>query len=163
MKGVKERLFKPLYRAKIGREIEEELSLHLELLTEEHLQLDLPLAEARAAALKQFGNVEQIKNQCAEISRRRHPLVLVLKCGLSLVFVAGILIRILAGDFHIKRCGNLLSAVSILSWVLLYVRLHTSLFLSQDETSSPLKLIDQTSFAVYDQKKRTPVERVISR
>jgi len=56
-----------------------------------------------------------------------------------------------------------LSAVSILSWVLLYVRLHTSLFLSQDETSSPLKLIDQTSFAVYDQKKRTPVERVISR
>ena len=94
MKAVKERLFKPLNRAKIGREIEEELSLHLELLTQEHLRLDLPLGEARAAALKRFGDVKQIKDECVEISRRRHPLILVLKSFLILVFLAGVLLRV---------------------------------------------------------------------
>ncbi len=158
MKAVKERLFRPLNRAEIGREIEDELRLHLELLTEEHLQLDLTLAEARAAALKRFG-----KAQCVEISRRNHPFVLALKCFLALVFLAGVLIRVFGGDFHITRCGNLLMVVSFLTWALLYARLNSSRFFSQPEPSSPLGLVERKPIATYDQRRRTPVERVISR
>jgi hypothetical protein len=155
--------FHRLNRNAIERDVAAELECHLDLLTREYLQKGMPSVEAKVAALKQFGNVERIADQCAEIRRRRRPLVLIAKVLLSIIFLTGILIRILAGDFHLKRCGDLLSAVSFLSWVLLYVRLHTSLFLLEDKASSPLKLTDQTSFAVYDQKRRTPVERIISR
>ena len=164
MKAVKERLFKPLSRAEIAREIEEELSLHLELLTQEHLQLDLPLAEARAAALKRFGDVERIKDECVEISRRRHPLILVLKSLLILAFLAGVLLRIFIAEYHVKHCADILMAVGILGRLLVYARgLRPSSFLSKPETSSPLMLTDksQTSIAAYDPSRRTPVERVI--
>jgi hypothetical protein len=164
MKAVKERLFKPLNRAEIGREIEEELRFHLELLTEEHLQLDLSLAEARAAALKRFGDVEQIKDQCVEISRRSHPYIRSLKFFLILIFLVGVLVRIFSPEYHVTRVGDILIAVGILGRLLVYARgLRPSSFLSQPETPSPLMLIDQsqTSIAAYDPSKRTPVERVI--
>jgi hypothetical protein len=164
MKAVKERLFKPLNRAEIEREIEEELGLHLDLLTQEHLRLDLPLAEARAAALKRFGDVEQIRDECVEISRRRHPLILVLKSFLIVVFFAGVLLRVLIAEYHVKHCADILMAVGILGRLLVYARgLRPSSFLAKPETSSPLRLIDksQTSVPAYDPSKRTPVERVI--
>jgi hypothetical protein len=163
MKATTGRLFNHLDRREIERDIGAELQFHLDLLTQEYLQRSMSLEEARDAALKQFGNVEQIKDRCVEISKRRHPLVMALKCFLAILFVTGAMVRIVGWDFHISRCGDLLMAVSILSWLLLYVRLNPSRFGSQHETSSPLKLTDQTSFAVYDQKKRTPVERLISR
>jgi hypothetical protein len=163
MKAVKERLFKPLTHAEIGREVEEELRFHVELLTQK-LQFDLPLEEARAAALKRFGNIEQIKDECVEISRRRHPLILALKSFLVLVFLAGVLLRVFVSEYHVKHCADILIAVGILGRLLIYARgLKPSSFLSKPETSSPLRLIDksQTSIAAYDPKRRTPVERVI--
>src|SRR6266550_9220870 len=130
MKAVTEHLFKPLNRAEIGREVEEELRLHLELLTEEHLQLDLTFEEARAAALKRFGDVEQIKDECVEISRRRHPLIRVLKSFLILVFLAGVLLRVFVAEYHIKHCADIMMAVGILGRLLLYARgLRPSSFL----------------------------------
>jgi hypothetical protein len=60
--------------------------------------------------------------------------------------------------------GDILIAVGILSRLWLYVRgLNPSAFLSKPESSSPLRLNDShVLFTAYDQKKRTPVERVIS-
>jgi hypothetical protein len=164
MKAVKGCLFKPINRAEIGREVDEELRFHLELLTQDNLHLDLPLAEARAAALKRFGDVEQIKDECVEISSRRHPLMLALKSFLILVFLAGVLLRVLVAEYQVKHCGDILMAVGVLGRLLLYARgLKPSSSLSKPETSSPLRLIDQsqTSIAAYDQRKHTPVERVI--
>jgi hypothetical protein len=146
------------------REIDEELRFHLELLTDEHRLLDMPLAEAREAALRRFGNVEQIKNECVEISRRRHPAVRLFKSFLLLVFLAGVLVRIFSPEFHLTRVGDVLMAVGVLGRLWLYVRgLNPSRFLSEANDSSPLKLNDsQMSFTAYDQRERTPVERVIS-
>ena len=157
------RRINPFDPEEIERDIGAELRFHIDLLTQDYLQRDISLEQAKDAALRRFGNVEQITAQCAEISRRGHPFVMVLKCLLSVIFLAGILLRVLAGDIHVKHCGDLLSAVSILSWMFLYARLHRWQFLSPPETSSPLKLTDQESFAVYDQSKRTPVERIILR
>ena len=163
MKATTGRLFNHLDRREIERDIGAELQFHLDLLTQEYLQRSMSLEEARDAALKQFGNVEQIKDRCVEISKRRHPLVMALKCFLAILFVTGAMVRIVGWDFHISRCGDLLMAVSFLSWALLCVRLNPSRFFPQHDTSFALKLTDQDSFAVYDQKKRSPVERVISR
>lgn len=145
------------------REIDEELRFHIDLLTDEHRLLDIPFTEARDAALRRFGNVEQIKNECVEISRRRHPAVRLLKSFLLLVFLAGVLVRVFSPEYHLTRVGNILMAVSVLSRLWLYVRLNPSRFLSETNDSSPLKLNDsQMSFTAYDQSERTPVERLIS-
>ena len=146
------------------REIDEELRFHLDLLTDEHCLLDVPFAEARDAALRRFGNVEQIKNECVEISRRRHPAVRLLKLFLLLVFFAGVLVRIFSPEYHLTRVGDILMAVGVLGRLWLYVRgLNPSRFLSEANDPSPLKLNDsQMAFTAYDQRLRTPVERLIS-
>jgi hypothetical protein len=124
----------------------------------------MSLAEANAAALVRFGNVEQIKDQCLEISRRNHPVIRALKSFLILVFLMGVLVRVLSTEYHVLHVGDTLLAVGILGRLLVYVRgLNPSSLLSRPETSSPLMLTEksQTSITAYDQRKRTPVERVI--
>jgi hypothetical protein len=133
-------LFKHFQR-KTERDIEEELRLHLELLTQE-LQQEMSLAEARDAALRRFGNVEQIKDQCLEISRRTQPFVRAVTPFLIVGVIVGFLTRTNATDIHVRHFGDLLISISILSRLLFYVRgLNSSSFLSKHETSSSLKLI----------------------
>jgi hypothetical protein len=164
MKAVPRSPFKRFDRGHAGREIDEELRFHLDLLTEENLRQDMSLAEAQYAALKRFGDIDQIKDQCAEISRRNNPLLRALKTFMILVFLLGVLVRVLSIEFHLTRVGDVLIAVGVLARLLLYVRgLNPSSFVSKPETFSPLRLNDnsQTEITVYDQKKRTPIERVI--
>jgi hypothetical protein len=165
MKAVTGRLFKCFDRERFEREIEDELRFHLELSTQEHLQVEMPLAEARAAALKRFGNVEQIKHQCLEISRRNHHSLRALKSFPILVFLVGVLVHVFSAELHVMHVGDTLIAVAITSRLFLYVRgLNPSSFRSQHETSSPLMLNEnvQTSIRPYDHRKLTPVASVIS-
>lgn len=165
MKAVLKSLFHRFDREVIERQIEEELRHHLELLTEHNLERNLPLPEARDAALKRFGNVEQIKEQCVEISKNNRPLIRALKFFLILVFLAGVLIRIFSPELHVTRIGDLLIFVSIMGRLFFYVRaLNPSQFISKQGSSSPLMLNEpgRASFNAYDQRKRTPLERVIS-
>jgi hypothetical protein len=157
---------KPLSRTQIGIEVEEELRFHLDQLTQEQLQFNVTLEEAKAAALSRFGDVDQIKDECVEISRRRHPLLFALKSFLILVFLGGVLLRVFASEQTVKHCADILMAVGVLGRLLVYARgLRPSSFLSPSETSSPLMLIDKSEelLAAYDRTKRTPVERLISR
>jgi hypothetical protein len=157
---------KPLNRTQLGNEVEEELRFHIERLTQEHLQLNLSLEEARAAALDRFGDVDRIKDECVEISRRSHPLLIVLKSFLILMFLTGVLLRIFVSVNNVKHLADILIALGVLGHLWIYVRaLKPSSFPSPPETPSPLMLIDQSAnpFVMYDQKKRTPVERLISR
>ena len=158
-------LFKRFHRQRVERDIEEELRLHLELLTQEHLQQDMSLAEARDAALKRFGNVEQIKDRCMKIGSRNQPFLRAVTPFLVVVVIVGFLTRINATDIHVRHFGELLIAISILIRLLLYVRgLNPSRFSSKHESSSPLRLNEDglRSFTAYDQRRRTPLERVIS-
>lgn len=157
---------KPLSRTQIGSEVEDELRFHLDQLTQEQLQLNVTLEEAKAAALNRFGDVEQIKDECVEISRRSHPLPLALKSFLILIFLGGVLLRVFASEPTVKHCADILMAVGVLGRLLVYARgLRPSSFSSPPETGSPLMLIDKSEdlLAEYDKTKRTPVERLISR
>jgi hypothetical protein len=163
MKAAITRLYHRFDRDVIEREIEEELRFHLELLTEQHLQQPMSLAQAKDAALKRFGNVEQIKDQCAEISRNNRPLIRALKSLLILVFLLGVLVRVFSTELAVTRAGDVLIVIALLGRVFFYVRgLNPSRFTSIDENSSPLMLNGPRSFTAYDQERRTPLERVIS-
>lgn len=164
MKSAITRLYHRFDREVIERQIEEELRFHLELLTEQHLQQNMPLAEAQEAALKRFGSVELIKDQCVEISRRNRPLFRALRFFLILVFCVGVLIRGFTGGLQVHHLGDIFILLAISGCLFTYVRgLDPSRFTSKDESASPLKLNDGLpSFAAYDQRRRTPLERVIS-
>ncbi len=165
MKKLMGRLLNCFYREQFKREIEEELRFHLEMLTQEHLQPAMTFSEAEAAALKGFGDVEQITDQCVEISRRGLYSVRALKAFLILVFLLGVLVRVFSTELHVMRVGDTLIAVAVMSRLFLYVRgLNPSSFRSKHETSSPLMLSEnaQTSIRPYDHRKLTPVERVIA-
>ena len=164
-KAATERLFQYFDREQAKREVDEELGFHLELLAQEHFQPHMPLEEAKAAALKRFGNVEQIRDKCVEISRRSHRSVRAVKAVLILVFLSGVLVRIFSTEIHVMRVGDILIAVAVMSRLFLYVRgLNPSSFHNQHQTSSPLMLNENvdTSIRYYDHRARTPVERVIA-
>ena len=148
----------------VDREIEEELQFHLDLLTEEHCRPDIPWEQAQATARAQFGNVEQIRDECVRISRRNHPVILALKWFFGFVFVTGVLVRIFGTDYHVTRIGDLLMEVGALGRLLLYLRGKSpASYLKRHDESALLKLdVAPLSLTTYDQRGRTPVERVVS-
>ena len=141
MKDLTRRLFNPTGREAIEREVDEELRFHLDQLTEQHLQDADTLVEARASAMKRFGDFEQFKDECVEISKRRRPLLRALKSFLVLTFLTGLFVRIFATELHVDRAGQMLIFVGVLGRLFLYVRdLKPSVFHSTPDTSSPLHL-----------------------
>src|SRR5690348_12186315 len=49
---------------KLERDLDEELQFHIELKTQENIAAGMPPEEARYAALRAFGGVEQRKEEC---------------------------------------------------------------------------------------------------
>jgi hypothetical protein len=130
-------------RKATAREIDEELEFHLELTTQAYLRQGLSAEDAKAAALSRFGNFERTSEECLAISMRAQPLLVVLKSFLLFVSLTGIIVRTLGSDSTIRTLGQLLIAVPILSWLLLYVRsLSPSNFRSKPDSASPLGLIE---------------------
>ena len=141
MKDLTSRLFNPIGSEAIEREVEEELRFHLESLTEQHLQDGDTLAEATASALRRFGNVEEVKDECVEISKRKRPVTRALKSFLILVFLTGILVRIFGTELHVDRIGQMLIAIGAMGRLFLYVRgLKPAGFRPKSDTASPLML-----------------------
>ena len=165
MKTMNARLFKLFDRRNIEREVENELRFHLELLTEENLRQGMTPEEAEEQALKRFGNVGRIKNQCVEISKRSSPVMRALKSFLIVIFLAGILARISSADIYGKQIGNMLMAIAALGSLLLYLRgLRFSGFVPEARNSSPLGLNsnEQVFVTANDYQEFTPLEQIIN-
>jgi predicted permease len=60
-----------LRRENLERELSDELQHHIELKTQENIDAGMSAEEARYAALKAFGGVEQKKEQCRDADRLR--------------------------------------------------------------------------------------------
>jgi len=141
MRDLTRRLFNPISSEAIEREVEEELRFHLDSLTEQHLQHADTLVEARAAALRRFGDVEQVKDECVEISKRNRSFIRALKSFFILLFLAGVFVRIFSTELHVDRVGHMLIAIAVMGRLFLYVRdLKPAVFQSKPDTSSSLML-----------------------
>jgi hypothetical protein len=164
MKAVMGRLFKIIDGKAIERDVDEELHFHLESLTEE-LHQDMSLPEAKNAALRRFGDVQQIKEECVEISKNGHPLMRALRAFLIALFLLGVLVSVYGTTLQVVRVGRVLMVIAILSRLFLYVRsLNPSSFRSKSEVSSPLKLNDRAHALISNgpNGSLSPVERVIA-
>jgi hypothetical protein len=103
-------------------EVDDELQFHIEMLERKYAQLGMSAARAKAAALQRFGNVERVKKQCVDISRRNSPLRRVLKILAIVIAVTGFVIQTLSSDYKVARIGGMLIMIAVFGRLLLYVR-----------------------------------------
>ncbi|HTQ57969.1 MAG TPA: ABC transporter permease [Bryobacteraceae bacterium] len=66
---IKRRVHSLFHRSRADAELESEIEIHIQQLTNEALAAGVTEAEARATALREFGPVNQIKDQCREARR----------------------------------------------------------------------------------------------
>ncbi len=107
---------------KIALDVDEELRFHIEMLEGKYLQQGMSAAEARIAAGRRFGNLETVKKQCVDISRRKSHWRRVLKTSSIVVALIGLSIRMLSPDQNIAHIGDTLIMIAISGRLLLYVR-----------------------------------------
>jgi hypothetical protein len=149
----------------IEKEVEEEFRFHLDSLQDHYLNQGLAQHEASAATRNQFGQVEPPKQECIEISKRRQPVTRFLKALFVLLFVGGAFIRAGKVNLQVTRVGDVLMMVGVLGNLLMYVRsLSPANFSSGEKSLFWLRLFERSPRVVppYDEKNRTPTERVIS-
>jgi len=131
---------------KTSLDVEDELQFHLDMLERKYVQEGMSADDAQAAALRRFGNFQQVKKQCVDISRRSNLPTRVLKTSLVLIGLAGLLIYIGASDFRVARVGHLLITIAIMGRVLLYVRgLSPFTYLAGVKATSITDTSDNTS------------------
>ena len=109
--------------------------------------------------------MSEIDNESVETSDNRNSLLVLVKVCLFTVFLLGVLIRIFIPIETFRHLADVLMMVAVLGRLFMYVRaLNPSLFFPKQDNSSPLSLIDkkETNLSSYDQRSRTPLERVIS-
>jgi hypothetical protein len=109
-------------RKKTPCEIEEELQFHVEMLERKYAQQGMSASHAKSAALKRFGNLERVKKQCVDISRRNTLLRRILKFSSILIALTGFSIQTLSSDYKVARIGGMLIMIAIAGRFLLYVR-----------------------------------------
>jgi predicted permease len=69
--GLLNRVIGLFKRARLERELKEELEHHIELKTQENIEAGMAPDQARHAALRAFGGIEQRKEQCRDADRLR--------------------------------------------------------------------------------------------
>jgi hypothetical protein len=109
--------------------------------------------------------MSDLNGELVEIPDQRRTSLLLIKICLFTVFLFGVLMRIFIPLVTVRHLADVLMMLAALGRLFIYVRaLNPSLFLSKQDNSSPLSLIEkkETILSSYDQRSRTPLERVIS-
>ena len=109
-------------RQKTAAEVGEELQFHIDMLEGKFTQSGMPAPQAKAAAVKRFGNLDNIKNQCVNINRRNSLLRRMLKTFTIVLAFTGLSIIILASDYKVTRIGTMLILISLFGRLLLHAR-----------------------------------------
>src|SRR5262245_59956869 len=109
-------------RQKCARDVQEELEFHIYMLERKYKQSGMSAAQAKAAALKRFGNLDRIKKQCVDITKRSNVLRGVLKGFTIVLALTGVSIHILTSDYKVARIGTMFIAIAISARLLLYAR-----------------------------------------
>lgn len=107
-------------RKRTASDVEEELRFHVEMLERKYAQQGR--SDPKAAALKRFGNLERVKTQCVDISRRNSFQRRIFKAFSILIALTGLAIKTFSVDYRIARVGGVLIMIAIGGRLLLYVR-----------------------------------------
>jgi hypothetical protein len=168
----------------IERDIDEELRFHLEMRARDNIEAGMTPAEAKIEALRRFGDYDNIKATCHEIGKERLEGPMTSKSIKGIIWVmlgCGLTLHITSDVDNVSQAGQALSVIAILWRLLLYLR-------KSEPDQQRIKAAQQTMLNIpgvdfntdidandgglierpfrlvptYDQRGRTPVERLIS-
>jgi len=108
------------------REVEEELSFHIEMQARAFEKDGLPSDTAYARATQRFGDSAKIKRECLGILVESTVSVRVVKLLFRISLLAGVLIKFLTWDFREEQIGNMLILIGVLGGLLLWAKTFTS-------------------------------------
>jgi|GEM_PF-783873 len=146
----------------VEQDVKEEISFHCDQLTTQYQAKGLSETEARLAALKQFGDVEQVQAECVQISKRNSPLTKLIKLLLFMMFLAGVWIRFSGLGVTFVHLGNVLIATSILARLLMYVQTLRPIKSGSGETLGLFTRSSSAKVEAFDSLGQTPVERLMN-
>ena len=156
--------------AELEREIDDELRFHLEMRTRANLAAGAPPGEARGDALRRFGDLDRIRDQCREAGRRDAADELgarALKLFIWLIVAGGIFMRLKIPVAPIQQIGDICVLIAVLWRLLIFGRERRSApspaLAPGDESPGILGERLEPPAQSFDPRGRTPVERVIGR
>ena len=165
------------HQDEIAREVEAELRFHIEMRTRSNIEAGMDPDDARLAARKSFGDFDQVKTKCCEISRSLPVDSTVLKMAMYIT------IAVLTGGAalwavnmpHHSLTGVLWQLIAIVvlarSFVVGRRAISTkqfagdraSVFVTDDKgLSSDVCEKHSVGIASHDEQGRTPVERIFN-
>ena len=164
------------------REVETELRFHIEMRTRANVEQGMRPDDAQRAALKGFGDFEQVKKDCCEIRRSLPFDSMPLKMGLHIAIatLAGFSALWTVNVPHHNFTGVMrqLIAIAVLACLFIVVRRARSESWSNSEHVSAVVTAPSETFSItesvtsdlsgassakitaYDEQGRTPVERM---
>jgi hypothetical protein len=105
----------------IERDIEEELRFHLEMRARDNIEAGMTAAEAEVEALRRFGDYDNVKATCREITKERLEGPMTSKSIKGIIWVmlgCGLALHITSDIDTLSKTGQALSLIAIL-WRLL--------------------------------------------
>jgi len=124
------------------RDLEKEISFHVELLIAENIANGMSAEDARAQALRQFGNLEKIKSQCYTVHRGSFSRATLWLMGVA--SVCGAVLWVNSYSPQASVLGQLLVITILLLRLLMYLRAWPVLVGSSASPSSELTILAAT-------------------
>lgn len=123
-------------------EIEAELLFHVEMRQLENMQAGMAAETARQQALEQFGDLEQVKQQCAVVRRdgltARMTRALKRLCwALALI---GLSLGLTSNVMAVRQSGQVLVAIAVLLRLFFYVK-HLTHQTRRPHAAQPQKIL----------------------
>jgi hypothetical protein len=124
------------------RDLDEELSYHVETLALDNKTAGMSTENARAEALRRFGNIERIKSQCRGVHRGSLPGAA--RWTMRMLVVCGALLWATPHQAQVSVLGQMLIITTVLYRLLMYLRAWPALTGSSVLNASELSVVEAT-------------------
>ena len=144
----------------IEDEVDEELRFHIDMQTNDYAIRGLSRDESQVMAEKRFGDVKKIRNECVRISSGKTVLLWILNSVFLFSLFVGLVIRVLAPELHIRRVGDVMMMIGGLGVLFVYAKQAGAMVFKSDAKPFKLGLHKPTVPVSFDEKGRSPFDRV---
>lgn len=160
MKSILNQFSRRTDKPSIENEVDEELRFHIDMQTLDYQQQGLSRDESRLKAETRFGNVERIKKECVRISAGTTILIWILISVFMFCLSIGLLLRTFAMEMHVNRVGDVMMMIGGLGILLIYAKHAGAKVFDANSETLRLGLRNHVPPTAFDEKGRTPFDRV---
>ena len=146
----------------IEQEVDEEFRFHLDMQTDDYAIRGLSGEESKAKAKARFGDVEKIRTECVRISARSTVLLWILNSIFLFNLFTGLVLRVTASVLTVRRVGDVMMMIGGLGILLVYAKQAGTSGVKPENQSIKLGLQKPSVPISFDEKGRTPFDRVRS-